>query len=94
MPEKLWQCWGTYKECVHRAKIFQVLKEISNAHRASIERVVRLDDFQQVIYDSIKQGGEGTNRELRYSALDLFGTLGCTDDRTSKMIMLEKHKFM
>lgn len=54
MPEKLWLCWGTYKECVHRAKIFQVLKEISNAHPAAIERVVRLDDFQQLVYDSIK----------------------------------------
>jgi hypothetical protein len=94
MPEKLWLCLGTYKECVHRSKIFQVLKEIANSNPAAIERIVRLDDFQQVIFDSIKQGAEGSNRELRYSALDLFGTLGCTDDRTSKMIMLEKHKFM
>lgn len=31
---------------------------------------------------------------MRYSAIDLLGTLGCTDDKLSKMLMLEKCKFI
>ena len=69
---------------------------------------MRLDDFQQALYDCIEQGTmsmgdfkgiedsveKAQNRDLRFSAIDLLGTLGCTDDKLSKMLMLEKCKFI
>lgn len=53
MPERLWACWGTYRECVHRAKIFQVMKEIAKECKQAIATIVRLDDFQQALFDCI-----------------------------------------
>ena len=34
------------------------------------------------------------NRQLRYSAIELFGTLGSTKDNLAKMIILEKKRFI
>lgn len=85
MPEKLWDCWSTFSEVAHRAKVFQVLREVALGNKAGIEKVARLDNFCESLFESIEQGNTKTpNMELRYAAIDLFGTLGCTDDRMSK----------
>lgn len=54
MPEKLWQCWGTFKESVHRSKILQVFKELSNGNKQAIQTIVNIEDFQNNLYKCIQ----------------------------------------
>jgi len=55
MPDKLWDCWGTYREpFVHKAKILQVFNEIASSSKQAIQAIIQIDGLQKKLYNCIE----------------------------------------
>jgi len=81
--------WRLFK--VNKSKVFQLLKEIFQDFRDWTDHLTNLDAFPKELHDAMEQS---QNAVLRFSAIDLFGTLGGTEEKLGKQMLLEKYRFI
>ena len=80
--------WRLFK--VNKSKVFQLLKEIFQDFRDWTDHLTNLEAFPKELHDAMEQS---QNAVLRFSAIDLFGTLGGTEEKLGKQMLLEKYRF-